>query len=47
MANEKFAAPAAHTQLWRSKMGNLYLDQFMSKFEFEGLTFDDISLLTQ
>ena len=28
-------------------MGNLYLDQFMSKFEFEGLTFDDISLLTQ
>ena len=28
-------------------MGNRYLDQFMAKFEFEGLTFDDISLLTQ
>ena len=28
-------------------MGNTYLDRFMKKFEFEGLTFDDISLLTQ
>ena len=28
-------------------MGNIYLDRFMKKFEFEGLTFDDISLLTQ
>jgi len=28
-------------------MGNLYLDRFMEKFEFEGLTFDDISMVTQ
>ena len=28
-------------------MGNTYLDRFMEKFEFEGLTFDDISMLTQ
>ena len=28
-------------------MGNTYLDRFMKKFEFEGLTFDDISMLTQ
>ena len=28
-------------------MGNTYLDRFMEKFEFEGLTFDDISLQTQ
>ncbi len=28
-------------------MGNTYLDRFMAKFEFEGLTFDDISMITQ
>lgn len=28
-------------------MGNTYIDRFMAKFEFEGLTFDDLSLLTQ
>ena len=28
-------------------MGNNFLDRFMAKFEFEGLTFDDISMVTQ
>ncbi len=28
-------------------MSNQYIDQFMSAFAFEGLTYDDISLLTQ
>ena len=28
-------------------MGNSFLDRFMAKFEFEGLTFDDISMITQ
>ena len=28
-------------------MGNAYVDAFMDKFKFEGLTFDDISLITQ
>ena len=37
---------AAHDKR-RIKMGNTYLDRFMEKFEFEGLTFDDISLQTQ
>ena len=28
-------------------MGNQYIDGFMAKFKYEGLTFDDISLITQ
>ena len=28
-------------------MGNIYLDRFMEHFQYEGLTFDDVSLLTQ
>ena len=28
-------------------MGNQFIDGFMSQFRYEGLTFDDISLLTQ
>ena len=28
-------------------MGNVYLDRFMEHFQYEGLTFDDVSLLTQ
>ncbi len=37
---------AAHTNT-ETVMGNTYIDEFMSAFKFEGLTFDDLSLVVQ